>query len=134
VTALTPRQAAALRLVADGLGCDAIAERLGLSPAAVRTALARARRKLGARSSVHAVVLLLALEREQILTERQTQVLQLAAVGFAACQIGHRLGIGTRVAENHLAAVRRRLGARNTAQAVAIAYREGLLTVERGAA
>lgn len=126
-TTLTPRQATVLRLAADGCDWNETAARLGISRAAVRTALERARRKLDAQSTVHAVALYTARQREQILTGRQLDALRLAAAGLTTTQIGRRLGVVNEVVCKHLKAARDRLGARTTAQAVAIAVHRGLI-------
>jgi DNA-binding NarL/FixJ family response regulator len=54
---LSPKQLAALRLLADGLERKQIAERMGIGEETVKTHLAEVRRKLGARTSAHAVAI-----------------------------------------------------------------------------
>lgn len=54
---LSPKQLAALRLLAQGLERKQIAERMGIGEETVKTHLSQARRKLGARTSVHAVAI-----------------------------------------------------------------------------
>src|SRR5918999_3821947 len=54
---LSPKQLAALRLLAQGLERKAIAERMGIGEETVKTHLAEVRRKLGARTSAQAVAI-----------------------------------------------------------------------------
>jgi DNA-binding CsgD family transcriptional regulator len=62
--ALTPRQREVLTRLAVGYSAEEIAEELVLSPETVRVHIRNARRRLGARSRAHAVVL--ALQRGAI--------------------------------------------------------------------
>jgi DNA-binding CsgD family transcriptional regulator len=61
------------------------------------------------------------------LSARQLQALTLAADGLTNERIGQRLYVSAWTIKNDLIAVRNRLRARNTAHAVAIAMRNGLL-------
>jgi DNA-binding CsgD family transcriptional regulator len=61
------------------------------------------------------------------LAPRQLAVLRLAAEGRRASDIAGALGISVKMVEHHLGAVRRKLGARSTAQAVARAQHLALL-------
>jgi DNA-binding NarL/FixJ family response regulator len=54
---LSPKQLAALRLLAQGLDRKEIAERMGIGEETVKTHLAEVRRKLGARTSAQAVAI-----------------------------------------------------------------------------
>jgi DNA-binding NarL/FixJ family response regulator len=54
---LTPREREILFLLATGLTNEQVAQQLGLSPETTRTHMKSARRKLGAHTRVHAVVL-----------------------------------------------------------------------------
>jgi DNA-binding NarL/FixJ family response regulator len=63
------------------------------------------------------------------LTRRQREVLALAANGKTNAQIGHSLGIVRCTVDRHLACVYEALGARDRAQAVAIALAVGELGV-----
>jgi DNA-binding NarL/FixJ family response regulator len=54
---LSPKQLTVLRLLAQGLGRKQMAERMGVGEETVKTHLAEARRKLGARTSAHAVAI-----------------------------------------------------------------------------
>ena len=62
-----------------------------------------------------------------MLTDRQLDVLGLLARGLTEHHVGQLLGIGEETVKSHSKAARRNLGARNTAHAVAIALREGLI-------
>jgi DNA-binding CsgD family transcriptional regulator len=61
------------------------------------------------------------------LTKRQEQVLQMYASGLSREEIGQRLGISPETVKNHFARARYRLGALTSANAVAIAIREGFI-------
>ena len=54
---LPPKQLAALRLLAQGLERKQIAEQMGIGEETVKTHLSEVRRKLGARTSAHAVAI-----------------------------------------------------------------------------
>jgi two-component system response regulator FixJ len=56
--------------------------------------------------------------RRDSLTERQRQVMELAAAGLSNKEIGIRLGISGRTVENHRAWMMERMGARNLAELV----------------
>jgi DNA-binding CsgD family transcriptional regulator len=56
---LSPREHEILGLLSEGLTGEAIAGRLFLSPETVRTHIRNATRKLGAKTRVHAVALML---------------------------------------------------------------------------
>jgi DNA-binding CsgD family transcriptional regulator len=59
-------------------------------------------------------------ENDTILTSRERQCLSLLAQGATAKQIAHELGIARKTAEGHIARVKRKLNAKNSAHAVAI--------------
>jgi DNA-binding NarL/FixJ family response regulator len=61
------------------------------------------------------------------LTPKQVEVLRLLAGGFERKEIAERMGIGEETVKSHLAEARRRLGARTSAQAVAIGVANSLL-------
>ena len=61
------------------------------------------------------------------LTPTERKVMELAAEGLLVKQIALRLGLSPLTVKNHLARVRRRLGATDKAHAVATALRAGLL-------
>jgi DNA-binding CsgD family transcriptional regulator len=58
---------------------------------------------------------------ETNLTPRERQCLSLAAGGLGSQRVAHDLGISEKMVEMHLAHARRKLGARTTSQAIAIA-------------
>lgn len=62
------------------------------------------------------------------LTERERDVLELAALGMSASQIGSKLHLTENGVKWHLGGLRRRFHAGNTAHLVAIAFRAGILT------
>ena len=61
------------------------------------------------------------------LTPTERKVMELAAEGLLVKQIAVRLGLSPLTVKNHLARIRRRLGATDKAHAVATALRAGLL-------
>jgi len=66
------------------------------------------------------------------LTAREREVLHLIAAGQSGKQIARSLGISERTVKFHTAALMRKLGADNRAQAVALALQRGLLDVPHG--
>jgi NarL family two-component system response regulator YdfI len=64
---------------------------------------------------------------DQVLSERELQVLALMAQGAANKQISARLGIAERTVKAHGTSIFTKLGAASRAEAVAIALRSGLL-------
>lgn len=73
------------------------------------------------------------LERQReatpILTERELEVLVIAAEGLTARQIGHRLGVRERTVTTHLGRIYSKLGVGGRVSAVRAAARVGLVTV-----
>lgn len=69
-----------------------------------------------------------------LLSERQIQVLHLAAQGMTDQQIGLHLGLSPWTVHAHLAGARRVLCAQNTTQAVAIALTAGVIKYDAKAA
>ena len=67
------------------------------------------------------------------LTAREREVLRLVADGLPGKQIARSLGISERTVKFHTAALLRKLGADNRAQAVAVAAQRGLLEAPRQA-
>jgi DNA-binding CsgD family transcriptional regulator len=64
------------------------------------------------------------------LTDRQLTCLQLAADGLTYGEIGAKLGVSHSVVRDDLIKLRAYLGADNTQEAIAVAYRTGLLPME----
>jgi DNA-binding CsgD family transcriptional regulator len=62
-----------------------------------------------------------------VLTDRQVQLLTLAAAGHTSIEIGRMLFLSPATIKNHFVDAYYRLGARDRTQAVLIAYRAGLL-------
>lgn len=63
------------------------------------------------------------------LTERQRKILDATSKGLSSEQIATRLGISTYAVNQHLDVIRRKLGAQNRTEAVAIAFRKHLFKV-----
>lgn len=66
------------------------------------------------------------------LTPRELEVLHLLREGLTFIEIGRRLAITERTARAHVGAIKEKLGATNTAQAVAKGFERGLLKVAPG--
>jgi DNA-binding NarL/FixJ family response regulator len=82
---------------------------------------------IGAKLASHAV----RTRRDtSLLTPRELAVLRLVAAGQSNRQIAESLGITERTVKFHVTAIFNKLGADNRAQAVALAGRRGLLTLE----
>jgi DNA-binding NarL/FixJ family response regulator len=67
------------------------------------------------------------LDRYELLTSREREVLQLAAQGMTHAQIGERLAISPRTAETHRANLLRKLGLHSQTDLVRFAVNRGLL-------
>lgn len=67
------------------------------------------------------------LDKYERLTDREMQVLQLAAEGLTSAQIADRLGMSRRTAESHRANFSRKLGFRSHVDMVVFALRKGLI-------
>ncbi|MBI4637219.1 MAG: response regulator transcription factor [Candidatus Rokubacteria bacterium] len=67
------------------------------------------------------------LDLYETLTTREREVLQLAAEGSSAAQIGARLSISARTAETHRANLMRKLGLQSQSELIRYAMRQGLL-------
>lgn len=65
--------------------------------------------------------------RAEILTDRQREVLHLAAEGLSSAAIGLRLGISSRTVETHRAHVISRLGLRSRTDLIRYALQHGIL-------
>ncbi|MFD3619540.1 AAA family ATPase [Streptomyces sp. NPDC058676] len=71
-----------------------------------------------------------AVDRAAILTAREQDVLRLLALGRSNRQIGEELFISGKTASVHVSNILAKLGAASRTEAVAVAYREGLITPE----
>lgn len=67
------------------------------------------------------------LDRYELLTEREREVLQLAAQGLGNAEVGARLAISPRTAETHRANLLRKLGLQSQTDLVRFAVARGLL-------
>jgi DNA-binding NarL/FixJ family response regulator len=68
-------------------------------------------------------------ELGEALTERETEVLQLLALGLPNKTIAARLGISEHTAKFHVGSIMAKLGAQSRTEAVALAARRGLLVL-----
>lgn len=68
-------------------------------------------------------------EAEVLLTEREREVLTVAAEGLTAREIAHRLGVRERTVTTHLGRIYGKLGVRSRIAAIRQAARSGLVTV-----
>jgi len=64
------------------------------------------------------------------LTHRETQILNYVAEGNTNKQIAHTLGISEQTIKSHVSAILRKLNANDRAHAVALAIRNGWISVE----
>ena len=67
------------------------------------------------------------------LSQREAEVLALVAEGLSNGAVAERLVVGVETVRSHVAAVLRKLGARDRTHAVVLAYSRGLVEVERPA-
>jgi DNA-binding NarL/FixJ family response regulator len=65
------------------------------------------------------------------LTNREVEVLQLLAEGLTPAEIAERLFISRKTVGTHIEHVFRKLGVRSRSQAIAVAYRDGLVGAAR---
>ena len=102
-----------------------------LSPAVARLLLRQVRRGRERHAD-----LLSGRERERhgdLLTERERQVLGALAEGRTSKEIAARLVLSTKTVENHRARILEKLGVANTAAAIGLAFRRGLVDAAAGA-
>jgi DNA-binding NarL/FixJ family response regulator len=71
-----------------------------------------------------------AVEQVEALTQRELDVLRLAAHGMTNREIGHELGISHRTVQGHLASVYDKLGVNSRTEAVTEALRRGWIVIE----
>ena len=62
-----------------------------------------------------------------VLSGRERQVLGLLAAGLTSKEVAQRLGLSVKTVENHRARILEKLDAANTAAAIGLAHRQGLL-------
>src|SRR5207249_545839 len=99
---------------------EAAAGRRFLSPPLSDDALNLYERKAGEES----------LDPYETLTNREREVLQLAAESYTSGQIGERLFISSRTVETHRANLMRKLGLKTQTDLIRYAIRKGILPVE----
>ena len=71
-----------------------------------------------------------AADQVETLTEREVEVLRLAARGLTNRAIGHALGISHRTVQGHLASIYGKLGVNSRTEAVTEALRRGWIVIE----
>ena len=69
-----------------------------------------------------------AAPKDSVLTERELEVLQAAALGERNKEIAYKLGITERTVKAHLQSIYQKFGVDSRAAAVAVAAQQGLLT------
>jgi DNA-binding NarL/FixJ family response regulator len=132
--ALTPAQSAVLELVGNGLTTNEIAARLAKSPTTVQTHVRAAMERLGTRTRLQAAVCAqVAVESEVcegngmpvlLLQSDDRRLLRLIATGMTLCEASASLHMSRRTCTRRLAAIREKLGAQTTAEAVLRAIRD----------
>lgn len=71
-------------------------------------------------------------ENEELLSERQTEILQMIADGLSTKQVARELGITQKTVHNHLNAIYRRLDTQSLTHAVLSAVRLGIIDLRDG--
>ena len=71
-------------------------------------------------------------EHEELLSERQTEILQMIADGLSTKQVARELGITQKTVHNHLNAIYRRLDTQSLTHAVLSAVRLGIIDLRDG--
>jgi DNA-binding NarL/FixJ family response regulator len=103
---------AAIRTVADGGAL--------LAPAVTRSVIEEFTRMRGR---------LVGPQRLEVLTDREREVVRLVAAGLSNVEIGGRLHVSPLTAKTHVSRAMTKLGVRDRAQLVVLAYETGLATV-----
>ncbi len=116
---ITAREREVLVLVSAGVASREIAARLGISRATVESHVRSAMYKVGARSRVHAVLLLAAPQAPDVAVELEPEhrrLLELLATGLTREHAAQALFLSRRSVDRRLAALRRRVGVTSTAE------------------
>jgi DNA-binding NarL/FixJ family response regulator len=71
-------------------------------------------------------------DTEELLSERQTEILQMIADGLSTKQVARELGITQKTVHNHLNAIYRRLDTQSLTHAVLSAVRLGIIDLRDG--
>jgi DNA-binding NarL/FixJ family response regulator len=74
-----------------------------------------------------------AAEREELLSDRQVEILQKIANGLGTKQVARELGITQKTVHNHLNAIYRKLDTQSLTQAVLSAVRLGIINLDQNA-
>jgi DNA-binding CsgD family transcriptional regulator len=118
---VTTREYEVLRLVALGIGSADIARQLGISRATVDSHVRSAMAKLGARSRLHAAVLAngsVFETRDPAPGSEEERLVALLAAGMTREHMARALYLSRRSVDRRVAALRRKVGATSTAEAV----------------
>ena len=116
-----------LRYTARGLTTNQTAERMGIVPRTVQLHLDSARAKLGAQ--IGRMELELSALQGANLSPRELEILLMLSRGLSLSDIAQRCEITVRTVHMHLTSLRSKLDANNTREAIAIAYKRGLIDV-----
>ena len=130
VKPLTPSQERVAHLSIDGYSLREIARILRISFSAAKSRRMQAREKMGVRCIRDATLDDLVRAKAgtpQPLAKRQIEVLQGLAEGKTYEQIAQGLGLKTPTVKNHIHATLKKLNAANANQAIAEAFRRGVL-------
>jgi len=118
---VTTREHEVLRLVALGIGSADIGRQLGISRATVDSHVRSAMAKLGARSRLHAAVLAngsMSEAHEAAPGSEEERLVALLAAGMTREHVARALYLSRRSVDRRVAALRRKVGAGSTAEAV----------------
>jgi DNA-binding CsgD family transcriptional regulator len=134
--ALSEREGQCLDLLAQGLSAKRIAARLEIAQTTVENCIGRLKAKLDAQSTAHAVAIAILTRavgpapRPRIirspaptgpsLSGRERQCLGFLASGLSIRSIAYELELSAKTVEEHVASMKRKLRARNIAEAMAL--------------